>query len=199
VDKLKEIRIKNLYVAGVIMQNNLELKTLQPVMFLRFISTVTFGVFYSSLSLLMIQAFNLTNQTAASITALFFAFHYALPILGGILGSRVNNFKQIFITGKIFQLISAFVLVYSIHDHNYLFLGLGLFLVDSMINVVSLNMLITNHFDKSKTDARGLAFLKGHIWSNYGFIMAFLLSGSVYYFMFVLFFLSLQLHTVFFI
>jgi POT family proton-dependent oligopeptide transporter len=163
-------------------QNNIALKSLQPIMILRFISTVTFGVFYSSLSLLMIQTFNLTNEMAASLAALFFGFHYALPLLGGKLSDNIKNFKQIFLTGKVFQLISSFVLIFAINHQEYLYLGLSFFLVDSMVNTVSLNMFITNHFEQNNADERRAAFLRGHVWSNLGFIVALFLSGAIYHF-----------------
>lgn len=155
---------------------------LMPIYFLRFISTVTFGVFFSSLSLLMIQVFHLPNEIAASLAALFFGFHYALPLLGGKLGDNIKNFKQIFLTGKVFQLISSFVLIFAINHQEYLYFGLGLFLVDSMVNTVSLNMFITNRFEQNNADERRAAFLKGHVWSNLGFIVALFLSGAIYHF-----------------
>lgn len=164
------------------MDQNLLSHNLKSVFALRLISTVSFGVFFCSLSLIMLQTFHLTAASAASLSALFFGFYYTLPLLGGRVGDYIKNYKQMFITGKSFQLISALILIYAIKHQEYLYLGLGFFLVDSMVSTVSLNMFITNCFDQKNTAERGVAFVKAHVYANIGFILALILSGAIYRF-----------------
>lgn len=164
------------------MDQNLLSHNLKTVFILRLISTVSFGVFFCSLSLIMLQTFHLTAASAASLSALFFGFYYTLPLLGGRVGDYVKNYKQMFITGKCFQLISTLILIYAIKHQEYLYLGLGLFLVDSMVSTISLNMFITNCFDQKNTAERGVAFVKAHVYANIGFILALILSGAIYRF-----------------
>ena len=165
---------------------------MRAVFFLRLISTIAFGVFYSSLALILTSIFSLSNEAAVNITALFFGFHFTLPILGGKLLDIIKNFKQIFILGKLFQLLSSLLLIYATEHHEYLYVGLSLFLIDSMVSTVSLNMLITSYFAQSESEQRRIAFIKGHVWTNMGFILAFLLSGAIYYYTSIEFLLALS-------
>ena len=150
--------------------------------FLYLISTITFGVFYSSLSLLLTQKFHLPPVTAMGLVGLFFAFHYSLGILGGKIGDKYIDFKVLFICGKFFQLLASLILVLALDNHQLLFFGLGLFLVDSMVSMVSLNMFVTDYFKKTNHQGRLVAFLNTHIWTNMGFVTAFVISGAIYHF-----------------
>lgn len=164
------------------MDQNLLSSNLKSIFILRLISTISFGIFFCSLSLIMFQVFHLSVASSASLSALFFSFYYTLPLLGGKVGDYIKNYKQMFITGKCFQLISALALIYTIKHQEYLYLGLGLFLADSMVSTVSLNMLITNFFAQKNTAERGAAFVRSHVWANIGFIVSLGLSGAAYRF-----------------
>lgn len=158
-------------------------KRLMPLFILKLISTVTFGIFYSSLSLLMLHTFQMSATMATSLVALFFGFHYSSQLLGGKIGDLINNYKYLFIIGKIFKLFCTLILIYSIEHREYMYFGLGCFFVDSMFGITSENMMLTKLFDKSEVKERHAACIKGYMWNNAGFIGAFLISGAVYRFM----------------
>lgn len=160
-------------------QQNLNLTS---IFILKFISTISFGIFFSSLSLLLIHTFKLSTSATTSLVALFLGFHYSLPLLGGKIGDYFKDYKMLLIRGKIFQLMSALILIYAIEHPKFIYLGLGCFLVDSMFNAVTQNMLLTRCFEQSQKQERQSAFLKGYLWMNLGFMGAFFISGIVYRF-----------------
>lgn len=157
-------------------------KELLSIYLLYLVSTITFGIFYSSLSLLLVKQFFLPPIAAMGLLGVFFAFHYTLGIIGGEIGDKYIDFKRLFICGKLFQTLSSLVLILALQNNKLLFFGLALFLTDSMVSTVSLNMFITESFNKNNTQGRLVAFLSSHIWINFGFMIAFLFSGVVYYF-----------------
>lgn len=157
-------------------------KRLMPLFILKLISTITFGIFYSSLTLLMVHTFNLPATMATSIAALFFGFHYSSQLIGGKVGDYINNYRYLFIVGKVFKLLCVLVLIYSIEHREYMYFGLGCFFVDSMFGITSENMMLTKLFAKSEVKERHSACIKGYMWNNAGFMGAFLISGAIYRF-----------------
>lgn len=129
-------------------------KRLKPLFILKLISTITFGIFYSSLTLLMVHTFNLPATMATSLAALFFGFHYSSQLIGGKVGDYINNYRYLFIIGKIFKLLCVLVLIYSIEHREYMYFGLGCFFVDSIFGITSENMMLTKLFAKSEVKER---------------------------------------------
>ena len=98
-------------------------KKLLSIYLLYLISTITFGIFYSSLSLLLTQEFLLPSVTAMGLVGIFFAFHYTLGVIGGKIGDKYIDFKILFICGKFFQLLSSLVLMLARDNPQFLFFG----------------------------------------------------------------------------
>jgi len=117
---------------------------------------------------------------ATSIAALFFGFHYSIPLLGGKIGDYFKDYKFLLISGKLFQLLSAIILIYAIKHREFIYLGLGCYLVDSMFNNVIQSLLLTSKFNQTEKNLRQLAFLKSYLWINFGTLTAFLISGALY-------------------
>lgn len=157
-------------------------KQLYDIYLLRFLSTITFGIFFSSMPLLLTYVFGLSVAATGKTVALFFGFHFALPLLGGKIVDVIKKTKFLFLVGKYFQLLSTLLLIYSVYHKEYVYQALSFFLVDSLFSTVTQNMLLTNFFEVHDVRSRQKAFLTGHIWTNLGFVCSFIISGAVYRF-----------------
>ena len=135
-----------------------------------------FGIFYSSLVLLLSGPFEFEKFEAISITSLFLGLHFSLPIIGGVVAKKIK-FGMLLVTGKIFQLLGIVMILMSSANIDLVFLGMAFFLLDSSVSTVSLNMLIGNKYKQEELEGRGKAFLGAHVWTNIGFSLAFTVSG----------------------
>lgn len=151
--------------------------SLVTILFIRFITTIIFGVFYSSIVLILTTEFNFSASNAIGLGGMFFGFHYVLPILGGALGDKLIDFKRLFLCGKFFQIIGLYCLFNAGTNLTIFYIGIGCCLVDSLSNSVSVNMIFTKACEQASTKGRLVVFMRSQIWSNSGFLVAFFISG----------------------
>jgi POT family proton-dependent oligopeptide transporter len=148
-------------------------KQIIALFFIKASSATAFAVFYSGLSIFLTQKHFYTKEHAALITSLFLSFNYFLPLIGGLIANKIVTYKKLFFIGTLASFSGCFLLAFS----KYLFLGLALFLMNSLVTNVCLNMFLTQLFTVEQKSERRVAFMWNYVGSNLGFMMGFLLTG----------------------
>lgn len=143
------------------------------VFFLEASSAIAFSIFYAGLSIYLTNKALLTKEISTSITSLFLALNYFLPLLGGILASKIISYKRLYLIGVLFSFIGCLILA----NGKYIYYGLSLFLINSLASKVCLRMFITNLFDKDHINERRIAFIWSYMGMNFGFLIGFFLTG----------------------
>lgn len=149
---------------------------LTTLFFVRLLSSVAFAVLFSSLSLYLVDDIKYNPATATDIVGAFIAFNYFLPVIGGYIGDRLINFKNLFVLGHFARGIGCFFLVYI---PFYPYVGLSFFLIGSLGSSVSINMLITKLFSTKEIAGRKVAFYWNYAGMNLGFLLGYSIAGQL--------------------
>ena len=148
-------------------------KQVMAVFFIRCSATTAFALFFSGLYLYLTSYLHIDGGLSATITAVFLAFNYILPLVGGELASRWVSYKILYSLGTLVGAAGCLVLSYT-SQH---FLGLSFFLMSSLVTSVCLNMIITQAFSEENKVARRVAFTWSYVGMNVGFLLGFALTG----------------------
>ena len=184
-------------------KNNLysksEYRQIVAIFLVEITSSIAFAVFFSSLSLFLTQSIGLSKISAAAITGVFLSFNYFLQLIGGIIANKLVTYKKLFLLGLSSSLVGCIILGFT----HYLYLGLSLFLMSSLVTNVCLNMFITQIFRLHETKKRRIAFIWNYIGMNLGFMIGFFLTGLLslyekfsYIFIIMIFFILVTLTIV---
>lgn len=136
-------------------------------------STISFAVFFSGLSLYLTNHLQFTENSATSITAVFLAFNYFLPLIGGSVANKLVSYKNLFCVGIAVSGIGCLALAYT----DFYNLGFSLFLISSLVSSVCINMFLTQLFPSSAKAERRVAFIWNYVGMNLGFMLGFALTG----------------------
>lgn len=147
-------------------------------------STVAYAVFYSGLSIFLIQNKHYIPDHASLITGLFLSLSYFLPLLGGMIAHKIISYKNLFYLGLISSIAACFMLMQGIYFH----FSLALFLLGSLSNMC-INIFITQLFFREQKTQRRIAFTWNYIGMNMGFMLGYVLTGfstlaNNYYYLF---------------
>jgi POT family proton-dependent oligopeptide transporter len=142
------------------------------IFFIQASSTIAYAVFYSGLSIFLTQNKHYSQQTSAMITGIFLSLNYFLPMIGGVIASRIITYKKLYYMGTASSLLGCLLLVQGSNLH----LSLALFLMGSLANVC-LSMFITQLFSAEQKTERRIAFTWNYIGMNLGFMIGYLLTG----------------------
>lgn len=158
---------------------------LTAIFFIQASSATAFAVFYSGLSIYLTQNKHFIQELASIITGLFLSLHYALPLIGGVIVNRFISYKNFYFLGTVFSFLGCLLLAW-----NYLYLGLSLFLMSSLVNGC-INMFLTQLFSINQRAERKIAFMWNYIGMNLGFMGGFFLTGistlsNSYFYLFIL-------------
>lgn len=145
--------------------------TVLTIASIRLLSALPFAIFYSSLELYLLSI-NFHNSTALVGSVL--ALSFGLSLLGGYLGGRFLSYKSLFLTSILFQAIGCFV--FATHNHEFILWLSSLFLLGSIGNTVSLNMMLTQLFKPNEHD-REKAFFVLYMCLNLGYLIGYSLAG----------------------
>ncbi len=158
--------------------NNLKNNNTQcsPYLFptIQMLSTLPFGVLYSSLGLILVTSFNLAEDKAASYVATFAALAYCYHFIGGQLVNRFFSMKWLMNMSLLFQAIGCALLV--IDTVSSMYWALAIFVVGSGILVVTVNNSVTSIFSGQKKKREYIFFVL-YSFMNIGFICGFYLAG----------------------
>jgi dipeptide/tripeptide permease len=143
------------------------------IFFIQSSSAAAFAVFYSGLSLFLTQKTSYSKESAAIITGLFLSFNYFLPLIGGMIANRIISLKLLYCLGTLFSFIGCLFLAYNID----LYIGLSLFLMNSLVTNVCLNMFITKLYDNNQVIERRVTFIWNYVGMNLGFLIGYFFTG----------------------
>ena len=143
------------------------------VFFLEANSAIAFSIFYAGLSIYLTNTLFMSKDISTSITGMFLALNYFLPIIGGLLTTQLITYKRLYIVGMFFSFIGCLILA----QEKLVFYGLSLILINSLVSKICLRMFITHLFEKEQVSERRVAFLWSYIGMNVGFLIGFFLTG----------------------
>jgi len=109
--------------------------------FIQMFSTLGFAVLYSTLVLYATKHLHFPAKEAAVMVGVFGAFNYGLHLFGGYLGGRFLSNRNLFVGGMVLQVLGCAAI--SGGTVAWLYWGLALFLIGSGLNVICLNMMLT--------------------------------------------------------
>lgn len=140
---------------------------------LRFLSALPFAVYYSSLQLYLLHA-GFHKNTAISIVGSVLALSFGLSLIGGYLGSKYISYKSLFLISIIFVAIGC--LTFISYNHISILWFSGAFLVGNAGLTVSLNMILTQHYEPLDS-SRERAFFWLYMSLNIGYLLGYSFSG----------------------
>ena len=142
--------------------------------FIQIFATLGFAVFYSTLVLYATKHLHLATKEATALMGVFGAFNYGLHLFGGYLGGRFLSNRNLFVGGMALQVIGCACV--AVGTLAMFYLGLGLFLTGSGLNVTCINMMLTQRFTPEDPRREG-AFLWNYAGMNIGFFVGFYGAG----------------------
>ncbi|NNM60320.1 MAG: hypothetical protein HKM04_10975 [Legionellales bacterium] len=143
--------------------------------FIRLGAVTSYSVMFSTLSLYLVNQYELKTYIASDVVGIFVAFVYILPLIASVIGQRLLPFSSLFITGVCWQVLGALIL--TVNDLEWVYWGLSLFLMGSMVSSISINMLITQSYATHEVVERKSAFLWNYSGMNAGFLIGYVISG----------------------
>src|SRR6476660_2155618 len=142
--------------------------------FIQIFATLGFAVLYSTLVLYATKHLHLSTKEATALMGVFGAFNYGLHLFGGYLGGRFLSNRNLFVGGMALQVIGCACV--AVGTLAMFYLGLGLFLTGSGLNVTCINMMLTQRFTPEDPRREG-AFLWNYAGMNIGFFVGFTVAG----------------------
>ena len=148
-------------------------KQLLAIFIIRVSCSMAFAVFFSGLSLYLIQSLHFQKLTATAIAGLFLSLNYFLPLIGGLFATRVIEYKKLYCLGTFLSCLGCV----SLAKNYNLFIGLSLYLMNSLVSNVCLNMFVTSIYEKHQVAERRVGFVWNYIGMNIGFLGGYFLTG----------------------
>ncbi len=175
---------------------------LTTIFVIRVSSSMAYAVFFSGLSLYLTQSLHFQKLAATAVAGLFLSLNYFLPIIGGVFATRVIEYKKLYCLGSFLSFLGCLELAKSYN----LYVGLSLFLMNSMVCNVCLNMFVTSLYEKHHITERRVGFVWNFVGMNLGFLGGYFLTGfstlsnnytNLFYLMALLMLMSLLLAIAF--
>ncbi|WP_419418829.1 peptide MFS transporter [Legionella sp. D16C41] len=138
------------------------------------LSTFSYAVLYSSLSLYITKQLGFSDLICNSIVGLFLGFNYILHLLGGFIGGRYLSNRCLFLITTVIQTIGISFLASA--NQAYFFIGLSLFLIGCGLNSTCYNNILTERF-QGEDNQRDKAFFLSYAAMNIGFFAGYIISG----------------------
>ncbi|RUR06973.1 peptide MFS transporter [Legionella sp. km772] len=140
------------------------------------ISTFSFAIIFSSLSLYLTKRIGLTQTQANGIVGFFLASNFILHFLAGYIGDRLLSNRLLFAISTLIQTLGLIVLNFS---DSLVYLGLSLFLIGCGLGSTCINCLITQQFNSHENKLREKAFFHNYSAMNIGFLSGYIMGGFI--------------------
>ncbi|HAT2105404.1 TPA: peptide MFS transporter [Legionella pneumophila] len=140
------------------------------------ISTFSFAILFSSLSLYLTKNIGLSQVQSNGVVGFFLASNFILHFIAGYLGDKWLSNRLLFATSTIVQSIGLIVLNFS---ESFVYLGLSLFVIGCGLGSTCINCLITQQFNSQEDELREKAFFHNYGAMNIGFLSGYILSGYI--------------------
>ena len=140
------------------------------------ITTFSFAVLFSSLSLYLTKKIGLSQTEANGVVGFFLASNFVLHFVAGYIGDRLLTNRLLFALSTTIQVLGIFVLYFF---NSLVYLGLSLFLIGCGLGSTCINCLITQQFEVHEDKLRERAFFYNYGAMNIGFLSGYLFSGLI--------------------
>ncbi|HAT8068425.1 peptide MFS transporter [Legionella bononiensis] len=140
------------------------------------ITTFSFAILFSSLSLYLTKNIGLTQMQSNGIVGFFLASNFILHFVAGYIGDRFLSNRLLFAISTLIQTLGLIVLNFS---DSFVYLGLSLFLIGCGLGSTCINCLITQQFTSNENELREKAFFHNYSAMNIGFLSGYVMSGFI--------------------
>ncbi|QIN30631.1 peptide MFS transporter [Legionella longbeachae] len=140
------------------------------------ITTFSFAILFSSLSLYLTKRIGLSQTESNGIVGFFLASNFILHFVSGYIGDRFLNNRLLFAISTLIQTLGLIVLNFS---DSFVYLGLSLFLIGCGLGSTCINCLITQQFTGHENELREKAFFHNYSAMNIGFLSGYVMSGFI--------------------
>ena len=140
------------------------------------ITTFSFAILFSSLSLYLTKRAGLTQLDSNGIVGFFFASNFILHFIAGCISDKLLSTRLLFTFSTVIQSIGIMVLNFM---DSHIYLGLSLFLIGCGLGSTCINCLLTQQFQTNENELREKAFFHNYSAMNIGFLCGFLMSGFI--------------------
>ena len=140
------------------------------------ITTFSFAILFSSLSLYLTKKGGISQTYANSIVGFFLASNFILHLIAGLIGDKWLSNRLLFAVSMMVQTLGILILNSKL---QLIYLGLSLFLIGCGLGSTCINCLITQQFRNHEDKLREKAFFYNYSAMNIGFLSGYLLSGFI--------------------
>lgn len=140
------------------------------------ITTFSFAILFSSLSLYLTKNIGLSQIQSNGVVGFFLASNFILHFAAGYIGDRYLSNRLLFAFSTLIQSLGLIVLNCS---DSSVYLGLSLFLIGCGLGSTCINCLITQQFASHENEQREKAFFHNYSAMNVGFLAGYILSGFI--------------------
>lgn len=140
------------------------------------ITTFSFAILFSSLSLYLTKNIGLTQMQSNGVVGFFLASNFILHFISGIIGDRFLSNRLLFVSSTVIQTLGLLVL--NFYD-SFVYLGLSLFLIGCGLGSTCINCLIIQQFNRQEDELREKAFFQNYSAMNIGFLSGYIMSGFI--------------------
>lgn len=140
------------------------------------VTTFSFAVLFSSLSLYLTKGIGLSQVQSNGIVGFFLAANFILHFVAGYIGDKFLSNRLLFAISTIIQTLGLIVLYFA---DSFVYLGLSLFLIGCGLGSTCINCLITQQFSSQESELREKAFFYNYSAMNIGFFAGYVLSGFI--------------------
>lgn len=140
------------------------------------ITTFSFAILFSSLSLYLTKKIGLSQTESNGVVGFFLAANFILHFIAGYIGDRLLSNRLLFAISIIIQTLGVMVLNST---DSLVYLGLSLFLIGCGLGSTCINCLITQQFESHEDQLREKAFFHNYSAMNIGFLSGYVLSGII--------------------
>ncbi len=140
------------------------------------ITTFSFAVLFSSLSLYLTKNIGLTQLQSNGVVGFFLASNFILHFVAGYIGDRFLSNRLLFAISTLIQTLGLIVLNFS---DSLVYLGLSLFLIGCGLGSTCINCLITQQFSSHENELREKAFFHNYSAMNVGFLSGYIMGGFI--------------------
>ena len=140
------------------------------------ITTFSFAILFSSLSLYLTKKIGLSQTESNGVVGFFLASNFILHFIAGYIGDRLLSNRLLFAISIIIQTLGVMVLNST---DSLVYLGLSLFLIGCGLGSTCINCLITQQFESHEDQLREKAFFHNYSAMNIGFLSGYVLSGFI--------------------
>lgn len=140
------------------------------------LTTFSFAVLFSSLSLYLTKNIGLTQVQSNGVVGFFLASNFILHFVAGYIGDRYLSNRLLFAISTLVQTLGVIVLNFS---NSFVYLGLSLFLIGCGLGSTCVNCLITQQFGSHENTLREKAFFHNYSAMNIGFLSGYTVAGFI--------------------